>query len=226
MNNNRKIQLSASALGLYLECPKCFWLQKIEGIHRPSQIFALQSNFDRILKPYFDKFRAEGKMPPELEGLVEGRLFENQVLLNQWRDAWRPVLKYEHPEYTNFVLAGGIDDCLFDGQHYIPIDFKTTGSSNFEENSEKYYQHQVDIYNFLLEENGYPTKELAYLIYYKPEQVIDKGVMKFQIVVKKMETSHERAKGLFEEAIKLLQGPMPASHSACQYCSWGNDFVE
>lgn len=209
-----------------MECPKCFWLQKINGIHRPSQIFALQSNFDRILKPYFDKFRKEKKLPPEIDGKVEGALFDDQELLEKWRNALRPTLKYRHPQYENFSLAGGIDDCLFDGKYYIPIDFKTTGSSSFEENSEKYYQHQLDIYNFLLEENGYKTKGLAYLVYYKPEEVAGEGLMKFQIVVKKMETDHKRALRLFEDAIELLSGPMPKSHSDCQYCSWANDFID
>ncbi|PJC69736.1 MAG: hypothetical protein CO014_01915, partial [Candidatus Tagabacteria bacterium CG_4_8_14_3_um_filter_41_8] len=117
-----------------MECPKCFWLQKINGIHRPQQIFALQSNFDRILKPYFDKFRKEGKLPPELNGKVEGKLFEDQELLEKWRNALRPTLKYKHPRREGFFLAGGLDDCLFDGRYYIPVDFKTTGSSSFEEN--------------------------------------------------------------------------------------------
>ncbi len=186
-------QLSSSSLSLFMECPKCFWLQKINGIHRPSQIFALQNNFDRILKPYFDKFRKEKILPPEIDGKVEGALFDDQELLEKWRNALRPTLKYRHPQYENFTLAGGIDDCLFDGKYYIPIDFKTTGSSSFEENSEKYYQHQLDIYNFLLEENGYKTKGLAYLVYYKPEEVAGEGLMKFQIVVKKMETDHKLA---------------------------------
>ena len=209
-----------------MECPKCFWLQKINGIHRPSQIFALQSNFDRILKSYFDKFREKNELPPELKNKVGGLLFNDKELLEKWRNALRPVLKYTHPEHSEFVLAGGIDDCLFDGKYYIPLDFKTTGSSSFEENSEKYYQHQLDIYNFLLEENGYKTKGIAYLIYYKPEEVAAEGLMKFQIVVKKMETDHKRALRLFEDAIELLQNPMPKSHSDCQYCSWANDFID
>jgi CRISPR/Cas system-associated exonuclease Cas4 (RecB family) len=219
-------QLSPSALSLYLECPKCFWLQKVNGIHRPQQIFALQSNFDRILKPYFDKFRKEKKLPPELAGKVEGLLFDDQELLEKWRNALKPTLKYRHPQYENFTLAGGLDDCLFDGRYYIPVDFKTTGSSSFEENSEKYYQHQLDIYNLLLEENGYKTKGIAYLVYYKPEEVVNEGLMRFQIVVKKMETDHKRALRLFEDAIEVLNGPMPKSHSECQFCSWANDFIE
>jgi hypothetical protein len=209
-----------------MECPKCFWLQKINGIHRPSQVFALQSNFDRILKPYFDKFRKEKKLPPELIGKVEGMLFSDQELLEKLRNPLKPTLKYRHPIHENFILVGGIDDCLFDGKYYIPIDFKTTGSSNFEENSEKYYQHQLDIYSFLLSENGYETKGIAYLIYYKPEEVVEEGLMKFQIVVKKMETDHKRALRLFEDAIDVLNNPMPKSHSSCQYCSWANDFID
>ncbi len=220
------IQLSPSSLSLFMECPKCFWLQKINGIHRPSQIFALQSNFDRILKEYFDKFRKERKLPPEIDGKVEGVLFNDQELLEKWRNGLKPALRYRHPQYENFSLAGGIDDCLFDGKYYIPIDFKTTGSSSFEENSEKYYQHQLDIYSFLLEENEYKTKGLAYLIYYKPKEVIGEGEMKFQIVVKKMETDHKRALRLFENAIEILNSPMPKSHSNCQYCSWANDFID
>lgn len=225
MSQIKSIQLSPSTLSLFLECPKCFWFQKIKGIHRPPSILALQSNFDRVLKSYFDEYRVKEQLPPELKNKVEGELFKDVGLLEKWRNALRPALRYQHPEYSNFILAGGIDDCLFDGKYYIPLDFKTTGSSSFEENSEKYYQHQLDIYNFLLEENGYPTKGLAYLIYYKPEKVIDEGVIKFQIVVKKMSTDSKRAKKLFEDAIEILQGPLPKSHSECKFCSWGNDYM-
>ncbi len=220
-----RIQLSPSSLSLYLECPKCFWLQKVRGIYRPSQVFALQSNFDRILKLYFDKFRAKNELPPELEGRIKGQLFNNQSIIDQWRNNRQPALKYQSLDYQNFILVGALDDCLFDGQYYFPIDLKTTGSSSFEENSERYYQHQLDIYTFLLTENGYPTKELAYLVYYRPEQVLDQGVIRFQILVKEMRTSHERAKNLFQSAIKLLQSPMPRSYSACEYCSWETGFA-
>lgn len=222
-----QIRLSPSALSLYRECPRCFYLQKTRGIHRPPLNFALQSNIDRILKPYFDGFRKKGQLPPELEGKVEGKLFPDQELLDQWRNNFRPALRYHDERFPNFFLVGAIDDCLIneDG-FYLTVDYKTTGGSNFEENSKKYYQHQLDIYNFLLEQNGFKTKGVAYLVYYKPEEILDAGVMKFRTVVKEMETSHERAEQLFVEGISLLQGPMPDSHSTCQFCSWGNDIAQ
>lgn len=225
MKNNNRIQLSPSNLSLFLECPKCFWLLKRKKIHRPPPTLALQSNFDRILKSYFDKYREKDKLPPELENKVEGKLFDDLELLEKWRNNFKPALKFIHPKYRNFILVGAIDDCLFDGRYYIPVDFKTTGASKFEENSEKYYQHQLDIYNFLFKENGYKTKDIAYLIYYKPEKVIKSGLVKFYIVVKEMKTDIDRAKQLFEKAIKVLLGSMPESHSECKFCSWGNDYI-
>lgn len=222
---NSTIRLSPSSLSLFLECPKCFWLYKRKGARRPSLPLALHSNFDKIIKIYFDKFRERNEMPPEIKGRVEGKLFDNFELLEKWRNTLNPGLKYKHPEH-NFELSGGIDDCLFDGEHYFVVDFKTTGSSNFHYNSERYYQHQMDIYNFLLEHNGYKTKNTAYLIYYKPKEVIAKGIVQFQTTVKKITTDNERAKDLFEKGIRLLLGPMPKRHSECEYCLWGEKVKE
>lgn len=223
-SKNQIRRLSPSKLSLFLECPLCFWLGEVRGIHRPRQSFALQSNMDRILKPYFDKYRKRG-LPPELKGQVEGRLFPDQKLLNKWRNALQPVLTYKDKKYPDFILAGGIDDCLIDNGYHLPVDFKTTGSSRFEENSIKYYQHQLDIYTLFLETQGYKTKGLAYLVYYKPEEVLKKGVVKFGITIKEMKTDIERGKKLFVEAIKLIKGPAPQGHSGCEFCSWGNDYL-
>jgi hypothetical protein len=228
MEQKKNIQLSPSALSLYKECTKCFWLHRVKGIYRPKPSFALQNVFDEIIKEYFDMFRKAGKMPPEIKNKVQGQLMPDIDLLNKWRNALNPALRYVHPKYDNFSLAGGIDDCLYDEDKkvYIPIDFKTTGSDNYDKNSIKYYQHQLDIYSFLLKQNGYPTNDKAYLIYYKPKTVLGEGVVKFKIIVKEMQTSDERALGLFEEGIKALQGPMPDSHKWCDFCKWVNEYIE
>ncbi len=217
-------RLSPSKLSLMFECPLCFWLGEAKGIHRPKLNFALQSNFDRIIKDYFDSYRTKG-VPPELTGKVPGHLFPDTVLLEQWRNALRPTLVYQDPRHPKYALAGGLDDCLIDGDSYIPIDFKTTGSSSFEENSVRYYQHQLDIYCLLLDTQGYRTRGQAFLVYYKPESVVREGIVKFQIVVKEMKTDPERGAGLFRQAIALIEGPAPKRHSACEFCSWGNDYA-
>ena len=52
-------------------------------MHRPSGPFlSLSGGMDRKLKIYFDRYRTEGKLPPELEG----KLFEDLKLLDVWRN--------------------------------------------------------------------------------------------------------------------------------------------
>lgn len=218
---SKDINLSASSLKLFKECPRCFYLQKVKGIHRPKQLFSLQNNFDRILKIYFDGYREKGTLPPELDGGVEGKLFADTDVLARWRDALHPTLEYRDPRLPGFRFSGGIDDCLDDHGTLIPVDYKTTGSASFEENAEKYYQTQLDSYDLFLREQGRKTKGFGYLVYYKPEEVTNKGIIRFRTLVKKLDTKPARAVALFREAVGLLNGAVPPSHSSCAYCSWG-----
>lgn len=218
-----EINLSASSLKLFKECPRCFYLQKKEGIHRPPLNFALQSNLDRILKTYFDGFRRKGELPPELVGNVTGKLFADEEVLEAWRNALRPVLTYRDPKLPGYVLGGGIDDCLDDHGVLTPVDYKTTGGSNFEETAEQYYQHQLDIYDLLIREQGRKTSGIGYLVYYKPDEIIGHGEVKFRTVVKKLATKPERGLALFREGVACLSGARPPRHTACSYCSWGEN---
>lgn len=221
IKKTKDINLSASSLKLFKECPRCFYLQKKEGIHRPPMNFALQSNLDRILKTYFDGFRRVGRLPPELVGHVQGKLFADETVLETWRNALRPVLVYRDPKLPGYSLGGGIDDCLDDHGVLTPVDYKTTGGSNFEETAEHYYQHQLDIYDLLIREQGRKTSGIGYLVYYKPEEIIGHGEIKFRTVVKKLATNPERGLALFREAVVCLSSSRPLRHSACDYCSWG-----
>ena len=53
--------LSPSQLGLFKECPRCFWMGKVKGIGRPRGIFpSLPGGMDNVIKPHFDRYRAAG----------------------------------------------------------------------------------------------------------------------------------------------------------------------
>lgn len=220
----RQIQLSPSSLNLFLECPKCFWLYKAKGIHRPEgPKSSLPNGMDLLLKKYFDKYRSQKKLPPEIEGKVEGKLLEDQEMLNNWRN-WRlSVLKYEDKN-LNAVLRGGLDECFVLEGSYIPVDYKTRGFA-LKEDTEKYYQNQLNCYTLLLEASGFKHPSFGYLIFYIPEQVKTRGIVQFSITPLKVLTNPQTAKRLFEEAVKLLRGPAPVSHSDCKFCSWSNDWL-
>lgn len=219
-----KLRLSPSALNLFLECPKCFWLEYGEGIHRPRGPFpSLPGGMDIIIKKYFDSYRAVGKLPPELVGQVEGDLFPDNEVLSKWR-SWRSGLSHYDRE-LDAVLVGALDDCMVSGGKYIPTDYKTRGFE-LKEGGESFYQNQLNCYSFLLESNGLPQPGYAYLIYFIPKEVKSGGVVNFSVEVKKVTTSTDDARRTFTAAVRLLRDNAPASHTECQFCSWGKIGIE
>ena len=222
LKKDEKLRLSPSALNIFLECPKCFWLEYGAGIHRPRGPFpSLPGGMDILIKKYFDAYRAVGKMPPEINGQVQGELLADVEILNKWRN-WRSGLSF-YDKKLDAVLVGALDDCLVNEGKYIPVDYKTRGF-DVKEGGESFYQNQLNCYSFLLDANGLPQPAYAYLIYFIPKEVKSGGLVTFSIEAKKVLTSIETAVKTFREAVTVLRGP--ASHSACQFCSWGREFAE
>ena len=220
-----QIRLSPSTLNLFLECQKCFWLEQVRGIHRPRGIFpSLPGGMDNLIKKYFDKYRLQGKLPPEIEGKVDGVLMADLDLLNKWR-SWRTGLVYKDLE-SGAILSGALDDLLVNPskQVYMPFDYKTRGYA-LKEDSSSFYQNQLNCYSLMLEANGMKSAGFGYLCYYIPKDVAEGGQVRFEITVKKMDVDPEAAKKVFENAQELIKGPMQKTHNECIYCSWGNDFL-
>lgn len=218
----KQISLSPSKLNLFLECPLCFWLSEVKNIHRPKGVVpSLPGGMDILIKKYFDKYRALGESPPEIKEKVKGKPL-GLDLLKKWRH-WKTGLRYEDKK-LNAILYGALDECFVDKDIYIPVDYKTRGFDLIED-PRKYYQTQLDCYALFLESNGYKHASFGYLIYYIPKEIQEDGLVRFTIEPIKIETDPKRARAIFEEAVKLIRGPQPESHSECEYCAWGNDFI-
>lgn len=212
------IKLSASSLNLFRECPRCFYLQLKMKIHRPSGPFpSLPGGMDSVIKVYFDKYRPE--LPPELLGKIPGQLFGDKDQMKKWRN-WRTGLAYTDMN-LGAQLTGALDDLLIDDKKYIPLDYKTRGYG-LKEDSTEFYRDQLNIYEFLLKENGFKTAGVAWLVYFYPKEVKENGVVIFEVFPKKMETNPDVAKKLFESAVQLLAGQLPPHHSICGFCSWAS----
>lgn len=216
MPKDKQLRLSPSSINLFIDCPRCFWLQFNKGIKRPAGIFpSLPGGMDIIIKKYFDSFRAKGKLPPELEGKVEGKLLDDLDLMKQWRN-WRSGLSFVDGEVK---LGGALDDCLVNGDAYVPVDYKTRGF-DLKEDSSAIYENQLATYNLLLERNGYKQSGAAYLVYYIPKEVAGAGKINFKIEVVEMNADPEKAYKVFRAAVKCLDGPEPAAGDTCNYCGY------
>ena len=219
--SNQTIYLSPSKLNLFQDCLRCFWLHMVKGIRRPETPGStLPRGMDDLIKVYFDKYRKLGKLPPEIEGKVKGMLLPDQDLLNEWRKTSKNSSPRFFDKKLNAYLFGGLDECFVEGDYYIPVDYKTRGY-DLKENSTSFFQTQLDTYTFLLEAEGFKTLKFAYLIYYIPYEVKEKGETSFRVEVHKIETDPARAYKIFKQAAACLRATIPKAHPKCKFCRWG-----
>ena len=84
----------------------------------------------------------------------------------------------------------------------------------------KTHQFQMDAYTFLLDQNGLPTKKIAYLIYYIPKSVATSKAIDFEAFVSQVKTEPERVQKVFYEAVSILRQPIPSTNKDCEFCKW------
>ncbi len=211
-------KLSPSTLNLFKDCPRCFWLHFNKNIKRPSGIFpSLPSGMDRILKTHFDSFIEKGELPPELKDCKDDcKLFDNIELLEVWRNNFKGI-RWEDEKGN--IFRGAVDNILQKGNKLIVLDYKTRGYP-LKEDTAGHYQNQMDIYNFLLRKNGYETEDYAYLLFYHPDKVLEKGDFVFHTDLVKMKIDVKNAENIFKKALNVLNGEMPEPAKDCEYCKW------
>ena len=216
---NPQYKLSPTSLNLMLECPRCFWLAIVKKIKRPESIFpSLPSGMDKILKEHFDRFMEKNELPPELkeqECVNDCKLFDDKEKLKLWRNNLKGLEYYDKKE--DVLLHGAVDNILVKGKKLIVLDYKTRGYP-LKEDTHEHYQLQLDIYNFLLRKNGYPTCDYSYLLFYYPNKVLSTGEVIFDTKLIKMNISAESGEKIFKRAVELVKGEMPEAGKECQWC--------
>ncbi len=215
------IKISSSSLNLFLECSRCFWFQLNEGIKRPeTPSSTLPNGIDLTLKIYFDYWRRVNGCPPLLKGKLPGRLFRDESLIAKFRSRSFQWFDKESGGY----LIGVLDDALeLENEIIVPLDNKTRGFPPLETHNA--HLIQMSVYTLLLKENGFRTKNLAYLIYwfFDHRKVDLEKPLAFNISVEEVATEPERVRVIFREAVEILKkpSPPPMAHN-CQFCHYVN----
>ena len=154
------LQLSATTLSLFQECPRCFWLHMRAEVKRSARPFpSITGGIDRLIQAYCDAHRPA--VPPMIRD-APGALMGAWVLAD-------PKIAFLRAKPAGLALVGRLDDCLVspDGV-VVPLDHKSRGSCPAPGYSAQYYQLQMDIYTLLLQEQGYHVGGDAYLAYFYP----------------------------------------------------------
>ena len=216
--SNELRQVSPTKLNILNACPRCFWLQEVKKIKRPSTPFpTILMKMDKLTKEVFDRARMKGEWFSDNEGGT-GILYPDLEKLNKWRN-WRQGLQAEFPD-IGIKLIGALDDVVVvDGKH-CPLDYKTRGYAPRTDGSE-YYQSQLDLYSLLLESNGYETSGYGYLVYVYliSMERLDSAVFTTQTF--KIECSIDNAKKLLVKASEILNmDTSPEPSPECSYCGY------
>lgn len=192
-------------------------MQVNEDLRRPRGPFpSLPGGVDAVMKTYTDGFRNRKALPPELQGVTAGRLYEDQAQLDRWRDALRGDFRVTDRTLGVEVL-GGLDDLLAESDGLTPLDFKTRGWP-VKEDSHAHYEHQLDLYTWILERLGQPVSGRGVLLFFSPVAYRGNGAFQFRTEPVTVQTSTKRAAALLARAVKILKGPPPKEHADCAFC--------
>jgi hypothetical protein len=152
--NNKPFRLSRSKLELYVECPRCFYLDRRLGIGRPPGFpFNLNSAVDTLLKQEFDQYRIKGEPHPLIANNKIDAIPALHNNLDQWRENFKGI-EYLHKP-TNLLVCGAIDDLWQNSKgEYIVVDYKSTSKNeritNINNDWQQSYKRQMEIYQWLL----------------------------------------------------------------------------
>lgn len=221
----KPMRLSRSKVDLFIQCPKCFWLNVNKKISRPSgPPFSLNVAVDHLFKNEFDQYRGR-LVPPRLAN--EGLKFvpaENPKL-HEWRENFKGVTRLYG--VTNIEFFGAIDDLWVDENniHYV-VDYKATSKADevsLDADWQISYKRQVEFYQWLLRGNDLSVSDQAWFVYtngIKDAEPFD-DLLKFRTKL----ISYQGNAGWIEPTLDKLISCIASSASPppsenCEYCNY------
>lgn len=227
--SDKPFKLSRSKLELFVDCPRCFYVDRRLGTGRPPGFpFALNSAVDALLKKEFDIHRAQNKQHPLQKEYNIDAVPVHHEDLDVWRENFKGI-QFHHKK-TNFIITGAIDDLWKNSDNkYVVVDYKATSkdgdikSLNLEWHGG--YKRQMEIYQWLLRSNKYSVSNVGYFVYCNG--ITDKEAfdakLEFDITVIPYSGDDKWVdKAIVEAHNCLVSDDIPESNPDCDYCAYVN----
>ncbi len=220
-------KLSRSKIDLFLNCPRCFYLDRRLGVGRPPGFpFSLNSAVDALLKKEFDRHRVAKTAHPLMKTYgIDAVPFEHEKM-EEWRDSLRRGIQYPHTA-TNLLITGGVDDVWVrpDGELII-VDYKATSKSgevSLDADWQIGYKRQMEVYQWLFRKNGFSVSDTGYFVYCNGDadkEAFD-GKLEFEVKIIPYEGNDSWVDGTVVDIKKCLStDTIPDAGADCDYCSY------
>lgn len=220
----KKYKISRSAIELFLECPRCFFLKYKKGISRPSSPpFTLNLEVDKLLKKEFDQYRSTKTQHPTQKNNNLDCIPAQNPNLEKWRHNFTGI-QYNHPQ-TELLLYGSIDDLWYSPseQSYVVVDYKATSSKYMYPSKERIaqYTRQLSFYAWLLSKNNLPMSNRSYILLYNAYSEGDSfgSKLSFKEQLITLNNSYDWIEPTIKEIKSTLSlSEPPNSVENCKYC--------
>ncbi len=225
-NSAKSFKLSRSKIDLFLECPRCFYLDRRLGIGRPPGYpFSLNAAVDTLLKKEFDIHRAKKTTHPLMKHYNIDAVPLQHEKLNEWRENFKGVQFYH--QKTNFIITGAIDDVwVSKKEEYLVVDYKATAKSsevNLDADWQDSYKRQMEVYQWLLRQNGFKVSNTGYFVYCngKADKEAFDAKLEFDIKIIPYTGSDDWLENTLLDIKKYLtSAQIPTASRECDYCNY------
>lgn len=217
--------VSRSKLELFLECARCFYLDRRHGVGRPDGMsFTLNLAVDTLLKKEFDAHRVKGEPHPLMSTYgVEAVPFRHPQF-SEWRDSPKGMRAVD--KASNIELFGIVDDVWVepDGS-LIVVDYKATsvgGGVHVGDLPRPSYERQLEVYQWLLRKNGFKVSSTGYLVYVNADR--ERAAFDKRLEFSAHLVQHEGDGAWIDDALaevrRCLDGELPTWNDACKWCAY------
>ena len=223
-----KWRLSRSKIELFVECPRCFYLDNKLGTARPrGPAFTLNVAVDALFKKEFDTYRKNKAPHPLMIKYGVSAIPFSHKSLNTWRENFEGM-EYAHKE-TGFTISGAIDD-VWEGSDgkLIVVDYKATAKDGTIETLsdsswEEQYKRQIGVYQWLLTQNGFTVSNIGYFVYANGDSSPDsfENTLKFETTLVPCEGDTTWIEPTLLEIKKCLESnALPSIGEGCEFCPY------
>jgi len=219
-------KLSRSKIDLFVECPRCFYLDNKRGLKRPQfPSFLLNTAVDTLFKKEFDVHRANGTAHPLMQAYGIDAVPYQHPSMDTWRENFEGV-QYVH-EATGMTISGAVDDVWVTPQNeLIIVDYKSTskeGEISLDDKWKESYKRQMEVYQWLFRKIGFTVAEKGYFVYAngKTDTAAFNGKLEFDITLLPYEGDPVWVEDTIFKIKETLDGDVISEPSeTCDYCAY------
>ncbi|MBI4037984.1 PD-(D/E)XK nuclease family protein [Candidatus Curtissbacteria bacterium] len=220
-------RLSRSKIDLYINCPRCFYLDRRLGVAQPPGYpFSLNSAVDKLLKKEFDIHRAKGTAHPLMKHYKVDAIPLAHEKIDEWRDSLRAGITFRI-DHSNVIVTGGVDDVWVNPKgEFIIVDYKATSKEDevtLDAEWQIGYKRQMEIYQWLFAKNGHKVSDTGYFVYCngRADKEAFDAKLEFDIKVIPYEGNTDWVEGVILSAIECLKNDkLPKPGDDCDFCKY------